>query len=181
MEDKIEKIVSNIEQSFNKLNTSVEQLQKAENVASSSVATTSTLIIEFKSSIQSIEKLVKTDFANEYNKLADLNNKLLEKINGIDFDNKFQTLEQKIIDKNFDTKFNEVKTQIEQKNFDNNFSDLNTAITKINFDNKFQSVEQKITDKNFDPKFQSIQNNFDKLAKRIENLKTLYILFLRLY
>src|SRR5690554_2112028 len=158
MEDKIEKIVSNIEQSFNKLNTSVEQLQKAENVASSSVATTSTLIIEFKSSIQSIEKLVKTDFANEYNKLADLNNKLLEKINGIDFDNKFQTLEQKIIDKNFDnkfqsveqkitdknfdTKFNEVKTQIEQKNFDNNFSDLNTAITKINFDNKFQSVEQ---------------------------------------
>jgi isopentenyl diphosphate isomerase/L-lactate dehydrogenase-like FMN-dependent dehydrogenase len=92
MEEKIEKIVKTIEESFNKLNTSVEQLQKAENIASSSVATTSTLIIEFKSSIQSIEKLVKTDFANEYNKLADLNNKLLEKINGIDFDNKFQTL-----------------------------------------------------------------------------------------
>lgn len=178
MSERIEQIISNIEQSFNKLNTSVEQLQKAENVASTSVATTNTLITEFKSSIQSIEKLIKTDFAIEYNKLADLNNKLLEKINKIDFDNKFQTVEQRIIDKNFDAKFNEVKTQIEQKNFDDKFSNLNFAITKINFDNKFQSVEQKITDNNFDPKFQSIQDNFETLAKENRKLKNLiYIVF----
>lgn len=128
MDEKIEQIINNIEDSFNKLNTSVEQLQKAENIASSSVDTTNTLIAEFKSSIQSIEKLVKVDFANEYNKLADLNNNLLAKINKIDFDNKFQSVEQTIKDKNFDTKF----------------FDLNTAVTNINFDNKFQSVEEKL-------------------------------------
>jgi hypothetical protein len=162
MSERIEQIITNIEQSFNILKTSVEQLQKAENVASSSVATTSTLITEFKTSIESIETLVKVDFANEYNKLADLNNILFEKINKIDFDNKFQSVEHKIEDKNFNTKF----------------SELNTAVENINFDNKFQSVEQKIKDKNFDSKFQSIQDKFDTQSKENRQLKKLiYIAF----
>jgi hypothetical protein len=178
MEDRIEKIITNIEQSFNNLNTSVEQLQKAEIVATSSVATTSKLITEFKSSIESIEKLIKVDFAYEYNKLADLNNNLLEKINKIDFDNKFQSVENKIVDKNFDTKFNELNTavaninfdskfqsvekRIVDKNFDNKFSELNTAVANINFDSKFQSVEKRIVDKNFD-------NKFSEVTKAISN------------
>jgi succinate dehydrogenase flavin-adding protein (antitoxin of CptAB toxin-antitoxin module) len=158
MEDRIEQIITNIEQSFNNLKTSVEQLQKAENIASISVATTSTLINEFNTSIKSIEKLVKIDFANEYNKLADLNNNLLVKINKFDFDNKFQSVENKILDKNFDTKFSELTTAISNKNFNLNFQSMEEKIRDKNFDNKFQSVEQKITEKNFDSKFQSIQN-----------------------
>jgi len=128
MSEKIEQIITNIEQSFNKLNTSVEQLQKAENVASSSVVTTNTLITEFKSSIESIKQLVKVDFANEYNKLAVLNNNLLEKINKIDFDNKFQSVEQKIIEKNFDENFQAIQDK------------LNILITK----NESLKKEQKI-------------------------------------
>jgi hypothetical protein len=162
MSERIEQIITNIEESFNKLNTSVEQLQKAENIASSSVLTTSKLITDFESSIKSIEKLVKVDFANEYNKLADLNNKLLGEINKINFDNKFQSIENKIVD----------------KNFDNKFSELTTVISNKNFDNKFQSVEQKIIDKNFDTKFQSIEGKFDTLTKEYRQLKNLiYIVF----
>lgn len=162
MSERIEKIIENIEESFNKLNTSVEQLQKAENIASKSVDTTSSLITEFQSSIQSIEQLVKVDFANEYNKLLDTNNELLDKLGKIDFDTKFrdvntaikeinfdgkfQSVEQKIIDINFDDKFQSVEQRIIDKNFDIKFSDLNTAVKDINFDDKFQSVEQKISD-----------------------------------
>ena len=162
MENKIEQLIYNIEESFNKLNTSVEQLQKAENIASKSVDTTSSLITEFQSSIQSIEQLVKVDFANEYNKLLDTNNELLDKLGKIDFDTKFcdvntaikeinfdgkfQSVEQKIIDINFDDKFQSVEQRIIDKNFDIKFSELNTAVKEINFDDKFQSVEQKISD-----------------------------------
>ena len=189
MEEKIETIIRTIEESFNKLNTSVEQLQKAENIASSSVVTTSTLITEFESSIKTIEKLVKVDFANEYNKLADLNNKLLEKINKVDFNNKFQSVEQKIVDKNFDSNFSElnrvvaninfdnkfqsVEQKIVDKNYDKNFSELKTVVRNINFDNKFQSVEQKILDKNFDNSFSELNTavkniNFDTKFQSVE-------------
>lgn len=178
MSERIEKIIENIELSFNKLNNSVEQLHKAENIASSSVVTTSTLITEFKTSIEVIEKLVKNDFANEYNKLADLNIILLEKISKIDFEKKFQFIEQKINDKNFDS----------------NFSELNKVVSEINFDNKFQAIEQKINDKNFnskfnelntiiskinfDNKFQTIEEILDYQIKEIQQLKMLiYIAF----
>lgn len=178
MSERIEQIIINIEQSFNTLKTSVEQLQKAENVASSSVATTSTLITEFKSSIEVIEKLVKNDFANEYNKVVKINKDLIARIDKIDFDKKFNDTNKKIDDKNFDNKFSELATLISNKNFNINFQSIEEKITDKNFDNKFKSVEQKILDKNFDPKFQSIQDNFETLAKENRQLKNLiYIVF----
>ncbi|MEA5139066.1 hypothetical protein [Arcicella rigui] len=178
MEDKIEQIVSNIEESFNKLNTAVEQLQKAEKIASSSVDTTSTLITEFKTSIESIEKLVKVDFANEYNNLAGLNNQLLEKINKIDFDNKFHSVEQKVVDKNFDTKFSELSTAVTNINFDNKFQSVEQKIIDKNFDTKFSELNTVVANINFDNKFQAVEDNLGNQMKEIRHLKTLmYIVF----
>jgi hypothetical protein len=178
MSERVEKIISNIEESFNKLNTSVEQLQKAENIASSSVLTASTLITEFKSSIEVIEKLVKVDFANEYNKLSDLNNKLLNEINKIDFDNKFQSVEQKIVDKNFDSKFSELNTAVTNINFDNKFQSVEQTIKDKNFDTKFTEIQTKIEHKNFDNKFKSVEEQLVTQTKEIRQLKTLiYLVF----
>jgi CHASE3 domain sensor protein len=162
MEERIEKIIESIEQSFNQLNTSVEQLQKAENVASSSVATTSTLITEFKTSIQSIEKLVKVDFANEYNKVVRLHNQMLERISNVDFDSKFKEVNTNLEKKNFDIKFNEISQQIADKNFDDKFETVNTSIEKKNFDTKFNDISQQIADKNFDDKFKEVNTNIEK-------------------
>lgn len=183
MSEKIEQIISNIEESFNKLNTSVEQLQKAENIASSSAVTTSTLITEFESSIKTIEKLVKVDFANEYNKVVKINKDLIARIDKIDFDKKFNDTNKKIDDKNFDEDFksifdfvsanNEILDSFQLAVIPDGFTNVITAIANKNFDNKFKSVEQKILDKNFDPKFQSIQDNFETLAKDNRQLKNL--------
>lgn len=199
MSERIEQIITNIEDSFNKLNTSVEQLQKAEYVASSSAATTSTLITEFRSTIDSIEKLIKVDFANEYNKLGKLNKELITKIERLDFDKGFNQLNQKIESKNFDEEFksifefvsanneildsfqqivipagfSNVITAIENKNFNSSFQSIEDKIRTKNFDSKFTSLEQKISEKNFDSNFQIIQERLGTLAGDCVLLKKL--------
>ena len=172
MEEKIENIVKTIEESFNKLNTSVEQLQKAENIASSSVVTTSTLITEFESSIKTIEKLVKVDFANEYNKVVKINKDLIARIDKIDFDKKFNDTNKKIDDKNFDEDFksifdfvsanNEILDSLQLAVIPDGFTNVITAIANKNFDTKFDAVKTQITNKNFD-------NKFSELTKVISN------------
>ena len=115
MEQRVENIIECIEDSFNKLNTSVELLKKAENIASLSAETTNQLINEFQATISSIEKLVKVDFANEYNRVVSVNNQLFEKLDSVDFENKFNDVLTSVSNKNFDTDFHSIKASITQK------------------------------------------------------------------
>lgn len=130
MEERIEKIIENIEISFNQLNNSVELLKKAEESTTKATKTSSKLITEFQTTISSIEKLIKTDFANEYNKLYDSHKKLIEKVDKINFETKFQEVNSAIANKNYDTKFREVNTKIDNVNFDQQFTSTNNLITE---------------------------------------------------
>ena len=178
MSEKIDQIIENIEQSFNQLNTSVELLKKAENIASESTQTTSKLIKEFQSNIKSVEKIIKIDFANEYNKLAENNNLLLEKINEIDFDKKFSDVKKQISQKNFDSDFNNIISEIADINFDKKFKSVELKIGAISFDTKFSSLNNAIAKINFDNKFQSVEQKVNSQIKEIRKIKTLlYILF----
>ncbi len=188
MENRIEQIISNIDKSFNKLNTSVEQLQKAENIASSSVLTASTLITEFKTSIEVIENLVKNDFANEYNKVVKINKDLFARIDKIDFDKKFNDTNKKIDDKNFDEDFksifdfvsanNDILDSFQLRVIPDGFTNVITAIANKNFDTKFDAVKTQITNKNFDNKFKSVEDQLVNQSKEIRHLKKLiYIVF----
>lgn len=142
MEERVEKIIESIEQSFNKLNTSVELLKKAEDITTSTVGTSSQLINEFESTISKIEQLVKHDFAKEYNKVVTINNQLLKKLDDIDFKGNFEQIfgfavsNNEIIDSfqkpinTLSEKFQEVKTRIDNKNFNTNFKKIEYEIEK---------------------------------------------------
>lgn len=170
MEERIEKIIENIESNFTQLNNSVELLKKAEKTTTVATKTTSELISEFQTTIGRIEKVVKIDFANEYNKLYNTHKKLIEKVDKI----------------NFDTKFEEVNTAISNKNFDARFQEIDTKIGNINFDEQFTSTSSLITEKSSEisefvianneilDSFQEIINSIpDKVSELKSNINSL--------
>ena len=87
MKTPTEKLLENIEESFIKLNTSVELINKAENITTNSLQTSTTLINEFKNTTEDIGKLIKEDFNHEYKLVHELNVNLIKKINDFDFQN----------------------------------------------------------------------------------------------
>ena len=174
MEEKIEAIIKTIEESFTKLNTSVDMLKKAEEITTVSTSTTSKLINEFESTISKIETLVKVDFANEYNKLLELQNNLVRQFKDFDFKKSFDDTKKEISSRNYNKEFEFLKSTIEKKEFDEKFKEIfNFVLANNEILNSFQvtinnlpdgllSLKNEIEQKNFD-------SNFIELKSRIDN------------
>lgn len=166
MEERIELLIESIEENLAKLTSTTELLTRAETATGESVKTANVLIKEFDTAITAIRKLVKEDFATEYNRLAVLTRQLIAEISKIQFNERFQLIEEKIVAKNFDDKFHEVLTALEKENLNGKFNELHATINHKNFDDNFKEVLQSIHDKNFDGKFKELKlkindKNFD--------------------
>lgn len=180
MEEKIEKIIESIETSFIQLNNSVELLKKAEKTTTTATNTTSELISEFQTTISSIEKIVKIDFANEYNKLYDTNKKLIEKLDKINFNQQItlihnlvteksnEILEFVIANNDFLDSFQEIINSIPEK-VDELKSDIGNLNSEIKIATKTIENEQS-------NKFNEIIKIIGNQHKEITTLKTvLYV------
>lgn len=171
MKTPTEKLLENIEESFIKLNTSVELINKAENITTNSLQTSTTLINEFKNTTEDIGKLIKEDFNHEYKLVHELNVNLIKKINDFDFQNiKSQVTElrnyiesNRLSDKaSIDTIESHViaNNQFLDKFQNHTFPDLSTSISELQLElnekylrnanhidliiNKFRTLETQI-------------------------------------
>lgn len=167
MKTPTEKLLENIEESFNKLNTSVELINKAENIATNSLQTSKTLISEFKSTSENVGQLIKEDFNNQYNKVHELNSKLIDKINEFDFQNvKTQITElRKTIETNRLADKTSIDTTEAHAIANNQFLDKFQNHTFPELSSRISELRREINDY-----FLRNSNQFDVLENRLKDL-----------
>ena len=150
MSSQIDELVSQIEISFEQLSKAVEHIKSAEKLSAEVIKSSNEVKDGFKNTIETLNKVVQEDFQKIYISLAEKTNKLITKIDELDFKN------------NLDNISNELKNindllvdKIESKNFDNDFAKVNSnldevkseieiAIESKNFDNDFANINDKI-------------------------------------
>lgn len=123
MSSQIDELVSQIENSFKQLSKAVEHIKSAEKLSVEVIKSSNEVKDGFKNTIETLNKVVKEDFQKIYISLAEKTNKLITKIDELDFKN------------NLDNISNELKSindllvdKIESKNFDNDFANINDKI-----------------------------------------------------
>ena len=150
MSSQIDELVSQIEISFEQLSKAVEHIKSAEKLSAEVIKSSNEVKDGFKNTIETLNKVVKEDFQKIYISLAEKTNKLITKIDELDFKNNLDNISNEL--KNI----NELLVdKIESKNFDNDFAKVNSnldevkseieiAIESKNFDNDFANINDKI-------------------------------------
>ena len=161
MSSQIDELVSQIEISFEQLSKAVEHIKSAEKLSAEVIKSSNEVKDGFKNTIETLNKVVQEDFQKIYISLAEKTNKLITKIDELDFKNNLDNISNelknindllvdKIESKNFDNDFakvnsnldevkSEIKTAIESKNFDNDFANLNDKLMILE-----QNIDKKI-------------------------------------
>ena len=158
MSSQIDELVSQIENSFKQLSKAVEHIKSAEKLSVEVIKSSNEVKDGFKNTIETLNKVVKEDFQKIYISLAEKTNKLITKIDELDFKN------------NLDNISNELKSindllvdKIESKNFDNDFAKVNSNLDEVK-----SEIEIAIESKNFDNDFAKVNSNLDEVKSEIE-------------
>ncbi len=157
MSSQIDELVSQIEISFEQLSKAVEHIKSAEKLSAEVIKSSNEVKDGFKNTIETLNKVVQEDFQKIYISLAEKTNKLITKIDELDFKN------------NLDNISNELKNindllvdKIESKNFDNDFAKVNSNLDEVK-----SEINVAIENKNFDTDFTKLNSNLDQIKKEI--------------
>ena len=164
-----EEYTKTVEEINNKLmNNKEEYAQIIEEIKAKDDENLSAVIQQFILEINNLKGEIK----NLKESQANNNSELLEKIEKVNYEEKFVEINEKIENMNYEEKLTEINEKIENMNYEEKLTEINEKIENMNYEEKLTEINEKIENMNYEEKITEINEKIENMNYEEKLTKT---------